>query len=79
MALALRPVVDVFVRNSYIQGEITASGSSGSSSSSSSPSSPAQGGSNRGGAIGMPAVTGGLVGVLAATVAFLGGVARVMA
>jgi len=60
----------------YMQGEVAASGSS---SSSSSPSSAAQGGSNKGGAIGMPAVTGGLVGVLAATVAFLGGVARVMA
>ena len=55
-----------------MQGEITVSGSS------SSPSSSAKGGS-AGGAIGMPAVSGGLLSAIAVTVAFLGGIARVMA
>jgi len=64
----------------YLQGQVTASTNPSSfvaPSSTGNPSTPA-GGSGVGGAIGMPAVSGGLLGAIAVTVAFLGGIARVI-
>jgi len=59
----------------YIGGQLTATGSASPSGSSG-----ASGGSaQKGGAIGMPTISGGLVGTFITIVAFLGGVARVMA
>ena len=60
---------------SDIGGQLTATGSASASGSSG-----ASGGSaQKGGAIGMPTISGGLVGTFITIVAFLGGVARVMA
>jgi len=62
----------------YISGQVTTTGSGTGSGGSASGSSSAQG-SSKGGTIGMPAISGGLVGTLVAGIAFLGGVARVLA
>ena len=64
------------IPHSYISGQLTATdsaspGSSGGSSGS--------GCAQKGGALGMPAVGGGLVGAVVAAVAFVGGIAQVMA
>lgn len=60
-------------------GNGTISGSTTAGSASASGSSGAQGGSSHGGAIGLPGISGGLIGSVVAAVAFLGGVARVLA
>jgi hypothetical protein len=63
------------ISHSDISGQLTATGSASPSSSGSSGSGSAQ----KGGALGMPAVSGGLVGAVVAAVAFVGGIARVIA
>jgi len=57
----------------YTAGQLTATGSASPSSSGKS------GSTQKGGALGMPAISGGSVGTILAAVAFLGGIARVMA
>jgi len=59
----------------YIAGQLTATGSASPSGSSGSSGGSAQ----KGGAIGMPALNGGLIGTVVAAAAFVGGVARVLA
>ena len=64
------------IPHSDISGQLTAAGSASPSSSGSSSGSDS---TQKGGALGMPAVSGGLVGAVVAAVAFVGGIARVLA
>ena len=64
------------IPHSDIAGQLTATGSPSPSSSGGSSGS---GSAQKGGALGMPAVSGGLVGAVVAAVAFVGGIARVIA
>ena len=61
------------IPHSDISGQLTATSPNSSSGSSGS------GSAQKGGALGMPAVSGGLVGAVVAAVAFVGGIARVIA
>ena len=66
----------ILIPHSDISGQLTATGSASPSSSGGSSGS---GSAQKGGALGMPAVSGGLVGAVVAAVAFVGGIARVIA
>ena len=63
------------IPHSDIAGQLTATGSASPGSSGSSGS----GSARKGDALGMPAVNGGLVGAVVTAVAFVGGIARVIA
>ena len=64
------------IPHSDISGQLTATGSASPGSSGGSSGS---GSAQKGGALGMPAVSGGLVGAVVAAVVFVGGIARVIA
>ena len=64
------------IPHSDISGQLTTTGSASPSNSGGSSRS---GSAQKGGALGMPAVSGGLVGAVVAAVVFVGGIARVIA